>query len=175
MASSAWMIIGDEVFTCEDELAFFRARHAVMIKALNETKYRYTNVPGALRAYIADQIINTDGVELDTNTQSGVMDRTNAKNKAWIAESIIKNVVLSTSTESISKNAVQNTQSSTKNVVQSPESLTNNITTDREFCTKYETSSRHVQYRQLGMADLTSTTCSRLLETLARQNNVRIL
>ncbi len=45
--SSATVTIGQETFTEEDSLAT-RARHNVMVKALNETDYSFTSVPGAL-------------------------------------------------------------------------------------------------------------------------------
>ena len=69
--SSATMTIGDENFKSEDKLAS-QARHAVMIKTLNETKYRFINIPGALKAYIYGET-NTDGDKLGSNID-GVMD-----------------------------------------------------------------------------------------------------
>ena len=42
--------IADEVFTVESNLTS-RARHLVMLKTLNETKYRYITVPGVLKAF----------------------------------------------------------------------------------------------------------------------------
>ncbi len=47
---SATIKIGKEIYTSEDQLTT-RARHQVMIKTLNETAYRFTNLPGALRAF----------------------------------------------------------------------------------------------------------------------------
>ncbi len=71
--SSATLTIGGEVFRSEHKFAA-HARHAVMIKALNETGYRFTNIPGALRSYVVE-----DGDKTDTGarneTQSGVRDK----------------------------------------------------------------------------------------------------
>ena len=42
--------LGEELYTREDNLTT-RGRHIVMIQALNETKYRFTNIPGALKSF----------------------------------------------------------------------------------------------------------------------------
>ncbi len=75
--SSATLKIGSEVFKSEHKYTA-RARHAVMIKTLNETGYRFTNIPEALRSYTVDETIksgNKTGIGVRNEPQSAVMDK----------------------------------------------------------------------------------------------------
>ncbi len=75
--SSATLEIGTEVFKSEHKYTA-HARHAVMIKALNETRYRFTNIPEALRTYTIDETIksgNKTGIGVRNEPQSAVMDK----------------------------------------------------------------------------------------------------
>ncbi len=44
--------IGGETYTSADTLAT-RARHSVLLRALNQTKYKFTALPSALKEYTA--------------------------------------------------------------------------------------------------------------------------
>ncbi len=47
---SATLLLGDERHSSEDKLTCI-ARRLVVLKALNETTYRFTSIPGALRPF----------------------------------------------------------------------------------------------------------------------------
>ena len=50
---SVTILLGKETHTSKDEFTF-KARRLVPLKALNETQYRYTSIPGALRGFSGD-------------------------------------------------------------------------------------------------------------------------
>ena len=62
---SATLLLGDETHTSEDNVTSI-ARRLVVLKALNETKYRYTSIPGVLRAFA---IIKGKSTENPVQTQ----------------------------------------------------------------------------------------------------------
>ena len=177
-----------------------KAKEAAAIKTLLNTRYCFTKIPAELRESASSSTKKDAKETLQKQVKSNQYGTKNAlqskesptknavqhtesltKNAVQSAESLTKNVVQSTKsltnnavqhTESPKKNAVQHTDSLTKNAVHSTQPLTKNGMQSTTLCTKNDTSSR--QYRQLSTTDLTAATCSRLLETLARQNNVRI-
>ncbi len=51
---SVTILLGKETHTSQDEFTF-RARRLVPLKALNDTQYRYTSIPGALRTFSTDK------------------------------------------------------------------------------------------------------------------------
>ena len=82
MPGCAIIKIGDETFTSTHKLTS-NARHFVMLKTLNKTSYRYTNLPGALRSFMtvhgawSAQLV----MPSDSSMETGAKDTATAKAK----------------------------------------------------------------------------------------------
>ncbi len=89
--------IGGETFTSTDKLTT-KARHLVVLKALNETRYRYTNIPGALRQFIAVDDKQSELTLTKDKTQS---------NEGRKVSQILKQIISGNDEENMANNAVK--------------------------------------------------------------------
>ncbi len=153
--SSATLKIGDEVFRSENKLAA-HARHAVMIKTLNETRYRYTNIPGALRTYVVDKTIK-DGNKANNCVRNDPQSGVNDKQEMGVKDKL--DTTGGAKDKVLSANQVSTPISVSKKPVYSM----------NEECIL----SKNQQYKILNTMHLTAGICGQLLGLLAQQNHVR--
>ncbi len=60
--------IGEETYTGTGS----NAKHVAFLKVLNETRYRYTNIPGALRSIVSDKNIHTQDPDMQCKKEHNV-------------------------------------------------------------------------------------------------------
>ena len=71
--------LGAETHTSQDEITF-RARRLVALKAMNETQYRYTTLPGALRTFSTNRDKQNEmSVQAQCNKDAKVQPLTKVK------------------------------------------------------------------------------------------------
>ena len=187
----ATLQLADETYTSEDKLAT-RARHLVMITALNETKGRFTALPPALKKLTADTTKCTEAKNkpdsgLNSKPSSGLKEKPN-KTATELKDKLVgeleskPNKPAGDSKDKFTSNSKDKLARDLKNKPSSDlkDKQSSNLK-DKPDVTKAAVTQKdppkvatNLQYRGLGTKDLTAPTCQKLLDTLAQQNDVRI-
>ncbi len=164
-----------------------------MIRALNETKGRFTALPPALKKLTVDASRCTEAKGkpssgLNSKPSSGLKDKSSTpatELKVKPASDLERkpNKPAGDSKDKFTSNSKDNPASDLKNKPTSDlkDKRSSNLK-DKSHVTKQAVTQKkdppkiatNLQYKGLGSKDLTAATCQKLLDTLAQQNDVRI-